>query len=505
MNAELTSVTLADLQAHPDNPRLAVREDVVDAIAREVAAQGFGAEHAILVQRINGGYRIVSGHHRAEGARRAGLQEIPAWVRDMTDDEAFMALVLANAQGELDPLEIGMHALTYDTARGRKGEGLAAYAERIGRAKQRVSDLRAAAEVVQRVRISGHLLGRAYHLHAVSRAPEVAWQPLVEALVAQSWSVADTEREVATVRRFAIPPEYETWLPLTTVVTRHLEGEGMSPATVAGLVRAAQAVDAWLDEHGSTADRLAYWEWRQADGNGWRAGAHDRYLAELQRRDAEAREGWHHGDWRDFVGGLDDESVALVLTDPPYGVAYQSNRRAERHAALAGDDMTAGDELRAALDALVPKLATNAHVFVFTSWKVEVVTRAEIEGAGLTVRGSLIWDKTVHGSGDLEGAFAPRHERVIHAVKGTPKLYARPDDVLAFMRPDMDRHPTEKPVELLRVLIEATTAEGAIVADPFAGVASTLVAARESKRDWWGCEIAADFYAIGTRRLRGDQ
>jgi ParB-like chromosome segregation protein Spo0J len=51
------------------------------------------------------------GHHRKLAAEQAGLASIPCWVRGMTDDAAFMALVLANSQSELSPLERGMHAL----------------------------------------------------------------------------------------------------------------------------------------------------------------------------------------------------------------------------------------------------------------------------------------------------------------------------------------------------------------------------------------------------------
>lgn len=112
---------------HPDNPRLQLREDVVERLAAEIRRNSFRPEHAILVRPHNGGWQIVSGHHRVEAAGRAGLAEVPAWVRDMDDDEAFMLLVLGNTQGELSPLEIGMHALRAVAPAERKaGQGLKA-------------------------------------------------------------------------------------------------------------------------------------------------------------------------------------------------------------------------------------------------------------------------------------------------------------------------------------------------------------------------------------------
>jgi ParB-like chromosome segregation protein Spo0J len=76
-------------------------------------APSFDPSHAILVRPLAAGYQIIGGHNRTTAARRAGLRQIPAWVREMDDDTAFMQLVLSNAQGELSALELerGMHTL----------------------------------------------------------------------------------------------------------------------------------------------------------------------------------------------------------------------------------------------------------------------------------------------------------------------------------------------------------------------------------------------------------
>jgi ParB family chromosome partitioning protein len=74
------------LKPHPRNPRVVAREDVIAAIAEQIRHAGFDPSHAILVRPIDGGYKVLSGHNRTAAARRAGLAEIPAWVREM--DEA---------------------------------------------------------------------------------------------------------------------------------------------------------------------------------------------------------------------------------------------------------------------------------------------------------------------------------------------------------------------------------------------------------------------------------
>jgi ParB/RepB/Spo0J family partition protein len=64
--------------------------------------------HALIVRPLEDKhYQIISGHHRALAAEKAGLTTVPCWVREMSDEDAYMALALNNMQGELHPLEVG--------------------------------------------------------------------------------------------------------------------------------------------------------------------------------------------------------------------------------------------------------------------------------------------------------------------------------------------------------------------------------------------------------------
>jgi site-specific DNA-methyltransferase (adenine-specific) len=124
--------------------------------------------------------------------------------------------------------------------------------------------------------------------------------------------------------------------------------------------------------------------------------------------------------------------------------------------------------------------------------------------AGFTVKSVIVWDRMVHGMGDLKAAFAPRHDTCIFAVKGS---YAFPDsrpvDVIQCQRLDGNKltHPNEKPVELMRRLIEATTKPNDLILDPFAGSGTTLVAALQSGRRYMGVEISPEHYQTAQRRI----
>ena len=213
-----------------------------------------------------------------------------------------------------------------------------------------------------------------------------------------------------------------------------------------------------------------------------------------------------HGDSIDILRqSCPCDSIRLLLTDPPYGMDYQSNRRRKSKAPKVIQGDRSKDEalslITSMLKAAVPHLAQDAHVLIFCNWEMEPQVRKAIAENGLEIKGSLIWVKENHSAGDVRGAFAPRHERIIHAIKGNPEVTPRIPDVLEVPRSHETEHPNEKPVDLLKKLIESTTCEHDLVIDPFAGCASTLIASLKLNRNFWGAEIEEQFFEEGSARL----
>lgn len=526
----ISNVKLDRLQPHPKNPRLVLREDVISGIVAGLSG-GFHPAHALQVWPSGDVFTILSGHHRAEGAKRAGMDEVPCWIRDdLTEDEAFMFLVTDNNQGELSPLEIGLHALEYvEKAEGKRmaGDGLAAYASAIGKDKSNISRSRQAACVyrsccdVATTKIPSdclsQLMDKANHLNEIHKAPSSLWPILVSALLAKEWSVKDTKHFVGKVLEFEVPEKWQSiFMPLPEVIGKYLERLEFSASTVSAIIAEAEKIEQRIAtynvDHETFIARFHEWLAGGVKDYAWdvrKIIAYGRELqASLEAEERKASEMWMLGDWREHVGKLQDGSVVLLLTDPPYGIDYQSDHRADRrkdrkNEVIANDGVGVGpEETKAAIMAMMPKMATDAHTFIFCHWRNEQQIRDIAEACGLKVRGSLVWVKNNRGMGDPKTTFAPRHERIIHAVKGSPILFSRPDDVLFADKCNSDNHPTEKPVELLSQLIEATTTKGELVADPFGGVASTLVASKKQGRKFWGCELNEQYYLRGEERLK---
>lgn len=205
-----------------------------------------------------------------------------------------------------------------------------------------------------------------------------------------------------------------------------------------------------------------------------------------------------NGDSINFIDKIDFK-VKCVITDPPYGMNYISNRRtaSEKDKGISNDENLdlAIETVNKVFSKLYNKMEENSALFCFIGWKQEKYFIELIEDIGFEVKNVLIWNKNNHGTGDLIYSFAPKHERIIYATKGKVKLNYRHPDVLegSDIRTS---HPTSKPIDLLKKLIESTTLQNDIIVDPFAGHGSTGIAAKELNRNYWLCELDYENYCM---------
>lgn len=214
----------------------------------------------------------------------------------------------------------------------------------------------------------------------------------------------------------------------------------------------------------------------------------------------------YHGDTREVLAAMPSESLDLVVTDPPFGIEHDSNHAGSEWAKqIIGDDAVDVSWLGNLARAMKPATA----LYLFTRWDVEHLWCEGIRAAGLRIVQSIVWDRGTHGMGDLKGAFGYSHERVIFATKGRHLLRGpRLGDVWrvpAIFSREWKWHPHEKPVDLLRIPITASSDPGALVFDGFAGSASTLIAARALGRRVLGVELDPQWHARGVARLAGAQ
>lgn len=209
------------------------------------------------------------------------------------------------------------------------------------------------------------------------------------------------------------------------------------------------------------------------------------------------------GDCLSVMRQMDPESVDMIITDPPYGVDYQSSwvPKEQRKEKINNDKRPFIWWLYDAFRVL----RSGGGLLCFSRWDVQQAFIEAMKIAGFTVKSVLVWDRMVHGMGDLKGNFAPRYDTCIFATKGRYTFPGkRPADVVQCQRINGTDlvHPNEKPVELLQQLVEATTVPGALVLDPFAGSGSTLAAAAKTGRRYIGIEISQEYRDIAAERAQ---
>lgn len=199
----------------------------------------------------------------------------------------------------------------------------------------------------------------------------------------------------------------------------------------------------------------------------------------------------------------------LIITDPPYGRAYESGRAGGKWGEMEGDRQPEAIVQRPAI--ALDGLRRGRHVYIFKG----DLDLSRLKLCGIT---ELIWDKGVIGMGDLAAPWGPQHEAIIFATyesseanrkKGYGNLTARlrKGSVLRSLRPNSRRvknHPTEKPVDILRQMIESSSVIGEKVYDPFAGSGSTLIAAVLEGRQAIGFEIDERYCEIAAKRLENE-
>jgi hypothetical protein len=215
----------------------------------------------------------------------------------------------------------------------------------------------------------------------------------------------------------------------------------------------------------------------------------------------------YHGDCRDVAETLPTGIVDLVLTDPPYGQAFVSGHRtATSLGAVRGDGVRQGiRSVRKALNDLQHTYSEDCHFLVFCHWESWPDFYDGLSHL-FAIRNALIWSKGGGGMGDLRHEYAKNYEVILFGAKTREREISGKRDgavITGFARASgTDReHPTEKPVPLLRYLAAKHVPAGGLVLDPFAGVGTTLIAARTLGRRAIGIELEERYCEIAARRL----
>lgn len=213
----------------------------------------------------------------------------------------------------------------------------------------------------------------------------------------------------------------------------------------------------------------------------------------------------------EWLKTLENDSVDLIVSDPPYRVAQHGKSGLSGiFKTKTGEDKKLNGKLFVHNEVnvndyageLYRVLKPDNHCYIMTN-DVNLQNFINVfTNVGFHFTKLLIWDKQNKITNQY---YMNQVEYILFMSKGKTKQinYCGTSNLLSVnnIKNKTHNHPTEKPVELMEILIKNSTNEGDLVLDPFVGVGATPVACQNLKRNFIGCELDKVYYDTTMSRL----
>jgi len=205
-DSELQEIPLNRLRTSPYQPRTQFDDQAIESLAASLKERG--AIQPVVVRRVGGQYELVAGERRLRAARAAGLESLPAVVRDLSDDEAATITLIENIQREdLNPID---EAQALRGLAERLNQTHEQVAEQVGRARATVTNLirllELCPEVQQLVRDGKISMG---HARVLVTLPANRQKKLAQTIQNEDLSVRATERRAQKTKKTKSPSTSE--------------------------------------------------------------------------------------------------------------------------------------------------------------------------------------------------------------------------------------------------------------------------------------------------------
>ncbi|ATD08276.1 site-specific DNA-methyltransferase [Pseudoalteromonas piscicida] len=210
----------------------------------------------------------------------------------------------------------------------------------------------------------------------------------------------------------------------------------------------------------------------------------------------------------DFLASLEAESVDLLITDPPYEslekhrkVGTTTRLKNSKASSNSWFEIFPNSRFESLFKNVYRVLKKNSHFYMLCDQETAFIVKSIAEEQGFKFWKPIVWDKMKIGMGYH---YRARYEFILFFEKGKRKLNdLSVPDVLQVPRVYRG-YPTEKPVELLEILVKQSSDEGNVVCDPFMGSGSTGVAAIRNGRNFYGNDLLSEAVENVIERLTID-
>ncbi len=229
---------------------------------------------------------------------------------------------------------------------------------------------------------------------------------------------------------------------------------------------------------------------------------------------------------------LPDESIDLIVADPPYNLGKDYGNDSDKQESEAFLRWTAEW-----LNLAISKLKSNGSLYIFTTWRYSPEIFVFLKSKMLMLN-EIIWDRKVPSMGGSTRRYSSVHDTIGFFAKSkdhyfdldsiripydeeTKKARSRsifvgkkwlevgynPKDLWSVSRlhrihAEREDHPTQKPLEIVERMVRASCPENGVVLDPFAGTGTTAVACLLNNRRYITYELNTEYYELVLNRIK---
>jgi DNA modification methylase len=212
------------------------------------------------------------------------------------------------------------------------------------------------------------------------------------------------------------------------------------------------------------------------------------------------------GDCLERMKEIPDDSVDLVLTDPPYNIARENNFKTMGRSGIDFGEWDKGFDLFSYIDDVSRLLNKNGSFIVFNAWKNLGDIAKYCEKLGFESKDMIRLEKSNPMPRNRDRRYITDYECAIWFTKPKAKWVFNRQDT-AYQRPkfvhsiDKGFHPTQKSLGLMESLLEIHSNEKFVVLDPFMGSGTTGVACNNLNRKFIGIEMDEGYFNIAKQRI----
>ena len=213
-------------------------------------------------------------------------------------------------------------------------------------------------------------------------------------------------------------------------------------------------------------------------------------------------------DCLEVIKGIEDESIDLIITDPPYKIVKGGcTNKAVKYSGTNHDELKNGTlfnkneiNFNDWIPKLYDKIKDGGHVYIMCNDRNMREVLNVAHESKFKLLNILTWKKTKHNPNRY---YLKNSEFIIMLRKGKAVNINNMGTYQVLEVPNVDKktHPSEKPVDLMKILVENSSKLNDVVFDPFMGTGSVGVACMNANRKFIGVELDEKYFEIAKQRI----